>query len=105
LYLDLSGKLKTIESLTSKPSEHILLHAYLGPKEKGASELRKMNEQDGDSDFHDVSSDEEDKKLVEQIENNDVRFMMPEHMPSYLRIDKDIQQNLIALSKLVKEYS
>jgi hypothetical protein len=31
--------------------------------------------------------------------------MMPEHMPSYLRIDKDIQQNLIALSKLVKEYS
>ena len=30
---------------------------------------------------------------------------MPEHMPSYLRIDKDIREGLFKLSKTVKEYS
>lgn len=30
---------------------------------------------------------------------------MPDHFPSYLRIDKDIKKQLIELSKLAKEYS
>jgi hypothetical protein len=59
-----------------------------------------------DSDFADDNSDnEEERKLADKVDNEDVRFMMPEHMPSYLRIDKDIKQHLIQLSKLVKDYS
>jgi len=42
---------------------------------------------------------------MEQVESNDVRFLMPKSMPAYLRIDKDIKQQLIELSKLAKEYS
>jgi hypothetical protein len=30
---------------------------------------------------------------------------MPEHMPSYLRIDNDIKQQLINLQRLQREYS
>jgi len=47
--------------------------------------------------------DEATRKALEK--NLDVRYLMPSHMPRYLRIDKDVKQALIKLSTMIKEYS
>jgi hypothetical protein len=72
----------------------VTLAAYIGPKQE--TDIAQ------ESDF--ASSDEE-RQLADDVEKNDVRFLMPEHMPRYLRIDKDIKANLVILSKLAKQYS
>ena len=94
LHLNLSGTCQSFADLTkSKSATNILLYAFLGSKEQGSTELRskKLEFENEDSDFaNDNSDNEEERKLADKVDNEDVRFMMPEHMPSYLRIDKDI---------------
>ena len=38
-------------------------------------------------------------------DNVDIRYLMPGHMPKYLRIDNDIKNGLYHLTELMKEYS
>lgn len=38
-------------------------------------------------------------------EQVDIRYLMPGHMPKYLRIDQDIKEGLYRLTELMKEYS
>lgn len=52
------------------------------------------------------TSDQLDAETVKKLEKtSDVRFLMPAHMPSYLRIDKDVKESLITLATLTKQYS
>ena len=47
-----------------------------------------------------------DDKMKKTLEKHlDVRYLMPSHMPQYLRIDKDVREALIKLSHMIKEYS
>ena len=44
--------------------------------------------------------------MMKKLEKTtDVRYLMPSHMPSYLRIDKDVKESLITLATLTKQYS
>jgi len=52
------------------------------------------------------ADDEMDEKTRKTLEKQlDVRYLMPNHMPQYLRIDKDVRDGLIKLSHMIKEYS
>ena len=52
------------------------------------------------------TSDQIDAETMKKIEKTtDVRYLMPAHMPSYLRIDKDVKESLINLAMLTKQYS
>jgi hypothetical protein len=51
-------------------------------------------------------ADEMDEKTRKTLEKQlDLRYLMPNHMPQYLRIDKDVRDGLIKLSHMIKEYS
>ena len=52
------------------------------------------------------TSDQIDAETMKKLEKTtDVRYLMPSHMPSYLRIDKDVKESLITLATLTKQYS
>lgn len=53
--------------------------------------------------FHDESAFREESNLLDNKE--DIRYLMPSHMPAYLRIDQDIKEGLVRLTELMKEYS
>ena len=92
-------------------TNRINVYAYIGTKEQGraAIEVKKESvEYDLSLAPHMMSDDsamKADKHLIEKVENTDVRFLMPDQMPTYLRIDKDIREGLVNLAKHVKEYS
>ena len=60
-------------------------------------------ESDGGEQEDNVNSRQEGEET--QKEQVDIRYLMPGHMPKYLRIDEDIKNGLYKLTELMKEYS
>lgn len=90
----------------SQPAgDNLVIYVYVGTKEQGEQALLAKKIEEEGEDFASDSEDAEERQLMENVDQNDVRFLMPEHMPKYLRIDKDIKEGLIALARLVKKYS
>ena len=56
-----------------------------------------------------MSDDDADEKvdsgLSKKVQMTDVRYMMPDHMPGYLRVDKDVRTGLTRLGRLIKDYA
>ena len=64
-----------------------------------------------DDDSDGLADEMERRKSMALEEGNikeqamDVRYLMPGHMPQYLRIDTDVKEGLLRLSDLMKSYS
>lgn len=62
------------------------------------------------SDVGDVSDEHEEDGLNHRLDDakpdvTDVRYLMPAHMPQYLRIDQDVKEGLLRLTDLMRQYS
>ena len=86
----------------------VSLLAYTGSKDSTQlDDVRHLvsPRSDGEHSDDDVleQSNAEIKQQVQEI--TDIRYLMPNHMPQYLRIDSDIKEGLLRLQELMKEYS
>ena len=102
---------KFSDSVISDSPNRISILVFTGSKENGARAFRE-------SDLVSPDCTSSAKKMMDALvagvdartqevirKHLDVRYLMPSHMPQYLRIDKDVRAELLKLSRMIKQYS
>lgn len=103
------ASVKISDAKSSNSSTCLSILVYTGGKEstqlndvKEYLSPRALAEQDSD-DAEDLTQTK--KKEVPKEQLIDIRYLMPGHMPQYLRIDTDIKEGLLRLQDLMSDYS
>ena len=101
---------KFSDSVISNSKNRISVLVFTGTKENGVRAFRDagltaspdsaLKRKKKLTDAQDLGLDPKTKETLEK--HLDVRYIMPSHMPQYLRIDKDVKDALIKLSHMIK---
>jgi len=99
---------KISDACASSSKTRISILAFVGRKEAtdldDVTHLVSPRSETGDESEHDMSNAKEQPEDGAK-EVPDIRYLMPSHMPQYLRIDLDVKEGLLRLTDLMKEYS
>ena len=100
------------DSVISNQAHRLSVLVFTGPKDAGARAFaeagatmaspRSARKRFVPADTVDCLDEKTKKTLEKQL---DIRYLMPSHMPQYLRVDKDVKEGLIKLSQMIKDYS
>ena len=95
------------DAKTSQSSTRLGIFAFTGSRD--STELNDvkhlMSPESEAEDSQDENHARHDGEDGATKDNVDIRYLMPGHMPKYLRIDNDIKNGLYHLTELMKEYS
>ena len=96
------------DAKNSQSSTRLGIFAYTGSKD--STELNDVRHLMSPESEAEDSDDEKNRGRHEgddgvTKDNVDIRYLMPGHMPKYLRIDNDVKNGLYHLTELMKEYS
>ena len=82
-------------------SNHVAI--YLLSRDDVTHLLSPQSEgEESDEDASHARQEADEETTKEQV---DIRYLMPNHIPQYMRIDKDIKDGLYRLTELMKDYS
>ena len=96
------------DAKNSQCPTRLCILVYTGSKDShDLDDVRHLLSPQSEGEESDEDTSHVKKEAVEDAakEQIDVRYLMPNHIPQYMRIDKDVKDGLYRLTELMKDYS